>query len=889
MFDIVCPPSEVFVGRKGENEYRKIEFDVSVWLGKFPGANIVGVFRRADGAVYPISTEIVGDVLVWVPTSTDTAVSGRGELELRLLTGDTVGKTALIPTKTVRAIDATGDSPSPPPPDWINVAEGLEVRIEALEAGGGGGGGFNIHGLPAENNLADADELPFYDASAGAQRKTTWSNVKSKLKAYFDGVYVGTAAIADMATKTWVNAQGFLTQHQSLAGYATEAWVTAKNYATQAWVQAQGFITSLAGYATQVWVQSQGYGTYSKPSGGIPKTDLASAVQTSLGKADSAYQKPSGGIPASDLASGVIPTVGSGTLTIKQGGVTKGTFGANSGEDVYINLEDGGQSAFVVTVTNLGGVYTADKSYEAIADAVAAGKSIIAKFAPTQYVGEPYIYSYGGYDTNAYHVFFREEAGAKYILTVDFAGGVELTTVNNSSFNIHSLTTEEAIADADELPFYDASAAAQRKTVWSNIKEKLKTYFDTLYVGAAAISDMATKTWVNAQGFVTSLAGYATQVWVMSQGYGTYSKPSGGIPKTDLASAVQTSLGLADSALQSGDLSGYATEGYVGTQISPVQTALTSHTNNGTIHVTATNKADWSSKYSKPISGIPKTDLSSGVQDSLDLANSALQEHQSLAAYRTASAQDAIDDAQDAAIAGKYSKPASGIPASDLASGVIPTKLPSPYKLTINGTEYDGSAAVSLTISGGGGASTVYFSGTLVAGAIARSAEINATNFPHGLPTEVGQLVHDSVGALGYISSIGETLGRTMASMLMLVAAPDVDGKQDIYTASTPFPPSSTNITLVANDTIIVPNAPTALTVTLSAPTAGVDYLTGIVFKAGAGFALTDTAPTGYSIVWEDEPTWTQGTIYEISYRCLWLDDTNGDTIISAKYAEVTA
>lgn len=34
-------------------------------------------------------------------------------------------------------------------------------------------------------------------------------------------------------------------------------------------------------------------------------------------------------------------------------------------------------------------------------------------------------------------------------------------------------------------------------------------------------------------------------------GAGTYSKPTGGIPKTDLASAVQTSLGLADTALQS--------------------------------------------------------------------------------------------------------------------------------------------------------------------------------------------------------------------------------------------------------------------------------------------------------------------------------------------------
>lgn len=52
-----------------------------------------------------------------------------------------------------------------------------------------------------------------------------------------------------------------------------------------------------------------GAGTYSKPSGGIPKTDLANAVQTSLGAADTAYQKPSTGIPASDLASGVIPTV----------------------------------------------------------------------------------------------------------------------------------------------------------------------------------------------------------------------------------------------------------------------------------------------------------------------------------------------------------------------------------------------------------------------------------------------------------------------------------------------------------------------------------------------------------------------------------------------------
>lgn len=39
--------------------------------------------------------------------------------------------------------------------------------------------------------------------------------------------------------------------------------------------------------------------------------------------------------------------------------------------------------------------------------------------------------------------------------------------------------------------------------------------------------------------------------WGFTKNTGTYSKPTGGIPKTDLATAVQTSLGLADTALQS--------------------------------------------------------------------------------------------------------------------------------------------------------------------------------------------------------------------------------------------------------------------------------------------------------------------------------------------------
>lgn len=50
--------------------------------------------------------------------------------------------------------------------------------------------------------------------------------------------------------------------------------------------------------------------------------------------------------------------------------------------------------------------------------------------------------------------------------------------------------------------------------------------------------------------------------WGFTKNTGTYSKPSGGIPKSDLASAVQTSLGKADTALQS------YTEKYKGTVVS---------------------------------------------------------------------------------------------------------------------------------------------------------------------------------------------------------------------------------------------------------------------------------------------------------------------------------
>ena len=41
--------------------------------------------------------------------------------------------------------------------------------------------------------------------------------------------------------------------------------------------------------------------------------------------------------------------------------------------------------------------------------------------------------------------------------------------------------TETTIDDVDAFPFYDSTASGTKKTLWSNIKEKLRAYFDTVY------------------------------------------------------------------------------------------------------------------------------------------------------------------------------------------------------------------------------------------------------------------------------------------------------------------------------------------------------------------------------------------------------------------------
>lgn len=161
--------------------------------------------------------------------------------------------------------------------------------------------------------------------------------------------------------------------------------------------------------------EAGGEGGYTPPQGGIPKTDLAPAVQTSLDKADSAYQKPASGIPATDIADGAIPDVsGLATKTeVQQGLASKvdktdytdtdknklRSLPANPVTSISVNGtpqqmgQNGNVNIEVDVDVDLEDYYDKDETDAAIATAMQGGVTVInADFSLVKAGGDYYLY-----------------------------------------------------------------------------------------------------------------------------------------------------------------------------------------------------------------------------------------------------------------------------------------------------------------------------------------------------------------------------------------------------------------------------------------------------------------------------------------------------------------
>lgn len=199
--------------------------------------------------------------------------------------------------------------------------------------------------------------------------------------------------------------------------------------------------------------------------------------------------------------------------------------------------------------------------------------------------------------------------------------------------------------------------------LWAYIKSKISSVLglsENGYTGNAATATSATN--------ATTAAGYTNDGAIATALAGKYVKPSGGIPKTDLASGVQSSLGKADSALQahqsvtdSDPTLSWGTRSKVGSVGStdlhvtmpsnPASGKLDTSGDGSNVSVTpdgtstgtdigdSTTLKAWAQKFKNLVGSLKAlafkdkasySDLSSGVQASLDKADSALQSHQSV-------------------------------------------------------------------------------------------------------------------------------------------------------------------------------------------------------------------------------------------------------------------
>ena len=254
-------------------------------------------------------------------------------------------------------------------------------------------------------------------------------------------------------------------------------------------------------------------------------------------------------------------------------------------------------------------------------------------------------------------------------MTIQGGGGTsdhsQLT--NRDAANQHPITAITGLqtaldgkADAADIPSLEGYATeAYVQNYHDNTKQDIITDLATIRSGASkgatavqpeagkglfsgSYNDLADKPAIPAAVTEGTVSG-----WGFTKNTGTYSKPTDGIPKSDLANDVQASLGKANTALQ------HVPSAY--------RTAVLQDKIDSGKQDKATLEADVAAKgftkntgtYSKPAGGIPKGDLAAAVQTSLGKADTALQEHQSLAAYRTATAQDAIDSGKVDKVTGK--------------------------------------------------------------------------------------------------------------------------------------------------------------------------------------------------------------------------------------------
>lgn len=154
MIDIPVQSGEVVnLGRVGENQARRVIFDITDWNAEYPGATIA-LLNEPPGATdaYPVPNVTVdGDNVYWIIESADVPKYGCGRCELIATQDEVIVKSEIYGTVTMRALDDTGEAPEPWE-SWQQVFSGMVQEANEAVA-------------EAQRILEQIDELVYVDGN----------------------------------------------------------------------------------------------------------------------------------------------------------------------------------------------------------------------------------------------------------------------------------------------------------------------------------------------------------------------------------------------------------------------------------------------------------------------------------------------------------------------------------------------------------------------------------------------------------------------------------------------------------------------------------------------------------------------------------------------------
>ena len=119
--DKLTPATVISLGHQEENQCLEIKFDITEWMNQYPnGIAVIIAKRTEEDEPYIANTSFLNNIITWKVTAYDTAFSGKGMAEIRLIKDEVIKKSSIFQTNIAESITGETVDPVQPIPEWIN-------------------------------------------------------------------------------------------------------------------------------------------------------------------------------------------------------------------------------------------------------------------------------------------------------------------------------------------------------------------------------------------------------------------------------------------------------------------------------------------------------------------------------------------------------------------------------------------------------------------------------------------------------------------------------------------------------------------------------------------------------------------------------------------------